>query len=62
MGLSETVTIPLEEYKELIETKTKAEQYRNFLIDNANNNVMTKGLTVIEGKNLYKLIKEREEK
>lgn len=61
MGLSKTVTISLEEYKELVEAKTKSEQYKNFLIDNANNNAMTKGLTVIEGKNLYKLIKEREE-
>jgi len=30
------------------------------LIDNSNNNQMTKALIIIEGKNLYQLIKENE--
>lgn len=56
------ITIPLEEYNKLIESRTKAEQYKNFLIENSNNNQITKGLVIIEGKNLYQLIKEKQNK
>lgn len=56
----DVILIKPEKYEELIKAKTKAEQYRNFLIDNSNNNQMTKALVTIEGKNLYQLIKEKE--
>lgn len=56
------ITIPLEEYNKLIESRTKAEQYKNFLMENSNNNQITKGLVIIEGKNLYQLIKEKQNK
>lgn len=54
------ISLSLKEYEELIEFKTKANQYKKFLIDNSNNNQMTKALIIIEGKNLYQLIKENE--
>lgn len=56
----QTITLTLKEYEELIKFKTKANQYKKFLIDNSNNNQMTKALVIIEGKNLYQLIKENE--
>jgi hypothetical protein len=56
----QTISLTLKEYEELIEFKTKANQYKKFLIDNSNNNQMTKALIIIEGKNLYQLIKENE--
>lgn len=56
----QTITLTLKEYEELIAFKTKANQYKKFLIDNSNNNQMTKALVIIEGKNLYQLIKENE--
>ena len=57
----QTISLTLKEYEELIEFKTKANQYKKFLIDNSNNNQMTKALIIIEGKNLYQLIKENKE-
>lgn len=62
MPEEKTITITVKEYEELIREKTKSEQYRNFLIDNSNNNQTTKALVIIEGKNLYQLIKEKENK
>lgn len=56
----QTISLTLKEYEELIEFKTKANQYKKFLIDNSNNNQMTKALIIIEGKNLHQLIKENE--
>ena len=56
----QTISLTLKEYEEIIEFKTKANQYKKFLIDNSNNNQMTKALIIIEGKNLYQLIKENE--
>lgn len=56
----QTISLTLKEYEELIEFKTKASQYKKFLIDNSNNNQMTKALIIIEGKNLHQLIKENE--
>lgn len=59
--LKNYILLHKQEYELLVKAKTKAEQYRNLLID-SNNNQMTRALTTIEGKNLYQLIKEREDK
>lgn len=63
-----TITISLEEYNKLIESRLKAEQYKNFLIDNSTNNKISKALEMIECTPYFKLvidknsIKEGEEK
>lgn len=56
------ITISLEEYRELIYYKQKSEQYKNYLLENTQNNQLTKALCVIECKNLYQLVTEKQEK
>ncbi len=56
------VTISLERYSELIQEEQKAKQYRNYLLENTQNNQLNKALCTIECKNLFQIIKEEQEK
>lgn len=56
------IVITKEEYKELLECKVKAKQYKSYILDNTNNNNLVKAMITIEGKNLYELIDENKRK
>lgn len=60
--MQENITINLKRYEELICAEQKAEQYKNYLLENTQNNQLTRALTTIECKNLYQLIKENQNK
>lgn len=49
------------DYETLIKAKTKAEQYRKYILENTNNNNLVRAMVTIEGKNLFQLVKENEE-
>lgn len=52
------ITISLERYNELIQAEQKAKQYKNYFLENTQNNQFNKTLCAIECKTLYQLIKE----
>ena len=56
------VLITKKEFEKLIKSKTKAEQYKKSILKNTQNNHLVKAMVTIEGKNLYELIEEKEEK
>ncbi len=58
--LKEYILMHKNEYEELIKMKTKANQYKQYILDNTNNNQLVKAMVTIEGKSLYQLIKESE--
>lgn len=60
--LKNYVLLNKKEYERLIKYKTKAEQYRNYILENTNNNNLVKAMVTIEGKNLYNLIEESKNK
>ena len=60
--MEEKITISLEEYKDLIRAKQKSEQYKNYFLENTQNNQMNKTLCAIECKNLFELIEESQKK
>lgn len=59
--LKDYILIHKQEYEKLIETRTKYNQYKNYVLENTQNNNLVKAMVAIEGKNLYKLIKEKNE-
>lgn len=60
--MEKEITITLEQYEELVKAKLKAEQYKNYFLENTQNNQMTKAVTTIECKNLYQLIVQSQKK
>lgn len=55
------ITISLEQYRRLIQAETKAEQYKNFLIDNSSsNNKMKSALEMIECESYPNLVIKKE--
>ncbi|MCI9015769.1 MAG: hypothetical protein HFJ53_01165 [Clostridia bacterium] len=60
--MEQEITITLEQYEELVKAKLKAEQYKNYFLENTQNNQITKAVTTIECKNLYELITEAQNK
>ena len=60
--MPENITISLEEYKDLIRSKQKAEQYKKYFLENTQNNLLNKIMCTIECKNLFELIKEEQNK
>ncbi len=60
--MEQEITITLEQYEELVKAKLKAEQYKNYFLENTQNNQMTKAVTTIECKNLYQLIVQSQKK
>lgn len=46
-------------YEQLIEMKTKYEQYKNYILNNTQNNNLVKAMVAIEGKNLFELLDEK---
>ena len=50
--MEQEITITLEQYEELVKAKLKAEQYKNYFLENTQNNQITKAVTTIECKNL----------
>lgn len=60
--LKNYILLNKKEYEILIKCKTKAEQYKNYILDNTNNNGLVKAMVTIEGKNLYRLIEEKNNK
>lgn len=60
--LKNYILLNKKEYKMLIKYKTKSEQYKNYILDNTNNNNLVKAMVIIEGKSLFKLIEEKNNK
>ena len=54
--LKDYILLHKKEYEELIELKTKANQYKKYILENTNNNQLVKAMVTIEGKNIYMLI------
>lgn len=59
--LKNYVVLDKEEYNRLLQTKTKYNQYKKYILNNTQNNHLVKAMTTIEGKNLYDLIQENME-
>ncbi len=57
--LKDYILLNRKEYERLIKYEMKAEQYKNYILDNSNNNNLVKAMVTIEGKNLYQLIDEK---
>lgn len=57
----ESIKIALSRYEELLLTEQKYKQYKKFLLDNTNNNSITKIMTTIENKSLIELLKEEQQ-
>lgn len=55
------VVLDKEEYNQLLQTKTKYNQYKKYILNNTQNNHLVKAMTTIEGRNLYDLIQENME-
>lgn len=60
--LKNYILLNKKEYEMLIKYKTKSEQYKNYILDNTNNNNLVKAMVIIEGKSLFKLIEEKNNK
>lgn len=61
-NLKNYILLNKKEYEVLIKCKQKSEQYRNYILDNSNNNNLVKAMVTIEGKSFYKLIEESKER
>lgn len=59
LDLENYVLVTKKEYEELMECKTKAKQYKEYILDNTNNNKLTELMVTIEGKSYRKLIAEK---
>ncbi|MCI8486106.1 MAG: hypothetical protein HFJ20_03240 [Clostridia bacterium] len=59
LDLENYVLLTKKEYGELMECKTKAKQYKEYILDNTNNNKLTELMVTIEGKSYRKLIAEK---
>lgn len=59
--LKDYILVHKNEYEKLIKFKTKAIQYKKYILENTNNNQLVKAMVTIESKNLYKLIQENNE-
>lgn len=59
--LKDYILLHKSEYDKLLEMKTKYNQYKRYILENTQNNNLVKAMVAIEGKNLYKLIKEKNE-
>lgn len=55
------VVLDKEEYGQLLQIRTKYNQYKKYILNNTQNNNLVKAITTIEGKNLYELIQENKE-
>ena len=58
--MQENITISLEEYRDLIRAKHKAEQYKKYFLSNTQNNMLNKIMCTIECKDLFELVKEEQ--
>lgn len=56
--LKDYILVKIKDYEKLIEIRSKYNQYKNYILNNTQNNNLVKTMVAIEGKNLYQLIDE----
>lgn len=57
--LKDYILVNIKDYEKLIEIRSKYNQYKNYILNNTQNNNLVKTMVAIEGKNLYQLIDEK---